>query len=475
MFGKSEMKNEKLIIWLGLVLLAIIFRFITFFPLTIDMDESTYLVIADHFLNGEVLYKDVTDIKPPGIFIIFSLIQLIVGKSIFMFRLVGAIVVGTGAFIVFKTKRNWGSPLWPSIISGMVYVFMFNFYFGFSVSTEIFFVFFTALGIWAYSKTNQGTFYYFLSGLMLGLGFLVKLHVAFDALALGLFILFLGFGKKAFKSTLIECALLTGGFLLPFAITHGIFWMTGYYEYYHFITYKAPFNYSVDRDVGVLLKYFKDGMVTYLPFIILAVFGFFEMKKQSLKVYWLLILMFILEWGAILATGKPHPHYWLQLSLPLALMAGSMFEREQTVVFFQKRLVKIICIVIAAGYLTFLFNYYNKRYLQRSYHSVKIYNHLKSMVTNEHVIYTGDGPQILYWLMNKKSPTPHIHQNHLTYPEKIATYEIDVEKEMDRIFKSDPQYVILTGNYPHEFVLDRMERDYTLIQSIDGYNIYLKR
>lgn len=463
-------------VWLSLAGLAIIFRFITFFPLTIDMDESTYLVMADQMLNGGVLYKDVIDIKPPGVFFIFSMIQLLFGKSIFMVRLFAALVVGSGGYFVYRSKRNWGSPMLPSIIAGAVFVFMFNFYFGFSANTEIFFVFFTTLGIWAYSNVKKGSRYYFYSGLFLGLGFLVKLHVAFDALALGLFLLVGGLILKQVRATFWRCVQLTVGFLVPFALAHLIFWMMGYYEYYRFITYEAPFNYSAVRDSAVLLKYFKDGMITYLPFILMGVVGFLAMRKRKdLGVHWLLLLMVALEWLAIIATGKPHPHYWLQLTLPVALLAGSMFENEKVLTFFSKKSVKIVCAILAAGYFTFLFTYYHKRYLQRSYHSVNIYEYLRPMVEPEDRIYTGDGPQILYWLMDKRSPTAHIHQNHLTYPDKIATYDIDVEEEMAKIFFTDPRFVILSENYPHDFVLERMARDYQTISTIDGFNIYQRK
>ncbi len=469
------MKHQHITVFIGLILLAIAMRFITFFPLTIDFDESTYLVMADHMLNGGVLYKDVVDIKPPGIFLIFSILQLVFGKSIFLVRLVTAMVVGTGAYAIYKARMNWGHPMRSAALSGIVYVLMFNFYFGFSANTEVFFVFFTSLSALALSKTSDKRWNYLFVGLLLGLGFMIKLHVAFDALAFGLFILIAGINTKETGNTIVNCVLLTAGFLIPYASAHLIYWLLGHYEYYHFITYEAPFNYSVERDVGVLAKYFKDGLITYLPFIILAIVGFLATRKKQLNnVHWLFLLMFALEWLAILATGKPHPHYWLQLTLPVAALSGGFLENEKVNSFFSKRLVKIACIVIAAGYLTFLFNYYNKRYLKRSYHSVNIYEYLKPLVKDEDRIYTGDGPQILYWLMDKRSPTPHIHQNHLTYPDKIATYNVDVRKEMDRIFSTEPTYVILSQNYPHDFVLERMKRDYETINTIDGFNIYQK-
>src|SRR6187431_504425 len=67
--------------------LAIILRFFTFFRSVIDHDESTYIVIADALLYGDVYFRDVIDTKPIGIFGLFALFLTVFGKSIFMIRL----------------------------------------------------------------------------------------------------------------------------------------------------------------------------------------------------------------------------------------------------------------------------------------------------------------------------------------------------------------------------------------------------
>ncbi len=460
--------------WLMFAGVAVAFRFITFFPLTIDMDESTYLVIADHFLNGSILYKDVMDVKPPGIFIIFSAFQFLFGKSIFLLRLFGAVTIATSAFLVYHTKKNWQATETASILSALTFIFMFNFYFGFSVLTEIFFTFFTALAIWLYSEHTSGAWTYLWVGLALGLGFLVKLHVAFDALAIGVFIV--GAGVLHYHNVLRQATLLLIGFLFPYGITHLLFWATGNYEYYYFITYVVPFNYSSIRDVGVLAKFFKDGIVTYLPFIAMGVMGALSMiRNKQFSIVCLLLLLFLFDWVAILATGKPHPHYWLQLALPVSLLAGNMIELGNVWFFFRRKVTKWVLGMLTTVYFAFLFPYYYKRYIKPPIHSEKIYEYLKPLVHETDRIYTGDGPQILYWLMDKQSPTPHIHQNHLTYPSKIATYEIDIEKEMNRILDTRPHFIILSERYPHSFVLQRVSADYEVLENIQGFHIYRLR
>jgi hypothetical protein len=59
-------------IFLLFCLLAVILRFFSFFPSVIDHDESTYLEMARMILAGKILYVDMIDIKPPGIFLILA-------------------------------------------------------------------------------------------------------------------------------------------------------------------------------------------------------------------------------------------------------------------------------------------------------------------------------------------------------------------------------------------------------------------
>jgi hypothetical protein len=58
-------------------LLAVTLRFFSFFPSVIDHDESTYLEIARMLLSGKILYVDMVDIKPPGIFLILAGLQAV--------------------------------------------------------------------------------------------------------------------------------------------------------------------------------------------------------------------------------------------------------------------------------------------------------------------------------------------------------------------------------------------------------------
>ena len=74
--------NQKLIIFIGFLLLSLFLRFWTLFVSVLDKDESIYILGADSLLNGNLPYTKIWDNKPPGIFILFSLAMLMFDNSI---------------------------------------------------------------------------------------------------------------------------------------------------------------------------------------------------------------------------------------------------------------------------------------------------------------------------------------------------------------------------------------------------------
>ncbi|MEO0732907.1 MAG: hypothetical protein AAFZ52_08735, partial [Bacteroidota bacterium] len=69
--------------WLALfILLAIALRWGSFFISVINHDESTYIVIADEMLRGEIYLRDVVDTKPIGIFWIYAALIKLTGGAI---------------------------------------------------------------------------------------------------------------------------------------------------------------------------------------------------------------------------------------------------------------------------------------------------------------------------------------------------------------------------------------------------------
>ena len=136
----DRLERHKYLVFLCLFAIAFVLRFHSLIPITLDRDEATYAVFADHLLNGSELYKDIQDIKPPGIFLVYCGIQLLFGKSLIAIRLMSMLVVSSAAFFLYLFKRKWGFELVPSLLSSVIYILSFNYFFGLSGNTELYFI-----------------------------------------------------------------------------------------------------------------------------------------------------------------------------------------------------------------------------------------------------------------------------------------------------------------------------------------------
>ncbi len=93
----------------------------------LERDITTYAVIAHELLEGRELYSDLVDIKPPGIYLTFALMELVAGygiKSIFLINILFAIITLFGIYcagtLLNKGEKAcglWAAAIW-TIISG---------------------------------------------------------------------------------------------------------------------------------------------------------------------------------------------------------------------------------------------------------------------------------------------------------------------------------------------------------------------
>ena len=92
--GQGSRRRDDLVSALILFALALGMRWPSFDQSVIDHDESTYIVIGQAVWRGELLYTDVWDTKPAGIFLLFGFILKLFGGSIFTIRMLATVAIG---------------------------------------------------------------------------------------------------------------------------------------------------------------------------------------------------------------------------------------------------------------------------------------------------------------------------------------------------------------------------------------------
>lgn len=438
-----------------IIALAFVMRFFSFFPSVIDHDESTYILIADSMRHGDVYLRDVMDTKPVGIFILFAFFQTLFGKSIIAIRIITTIWIALTAWIIYLVHRKVLDEKISNtfntapLASGIIYIFMTSIYttHGVAPNTELFFNLFTIIALLLIiSYTKPG--WYFLAGILFGLGFMIKYVVLFDAIAIGLFYIWLQLtAKNPTSYWLIRCILMGTGFLLPFLITWGVYIQMKMGAEFWFYSFEFYSRYVIETPWHANVRYVLDNLLRFLPVTVWFIYCIWNWRPVSpslskLGSIWVLFILII-----ILLPGRFYPHYFIQCMLPLSLVAGSFFDTRRSpgpvLSWIRKRQIgyPILVLIIMVN----LF-FQKKDYLDKPDLPEEIATFLNTQFQPGDVLYTGDFHPITYHLTRTKSPTPFIHKSLIWEAENSYALNIDMKEELNKIMQQKPRFILM--NFP---------------------------
>ena len=266
------------------------------------IDESVYLMIGAFVKNGALLYHDVAEVKPPGIFYLAALVFSVAGKSFIAVRVLTFVVNIASALLILKlgTKIKDKNVGMLASILFLVSVYLPSFQ-GHYYLAEPFTVFFILLSVLFFLK--EGYRSRFIAGLLLGIGFLFKQETI---LLSGVFFLFyllhLRFKSNRTKEYVINSVknltLIFLGCIVPFVLTFIYFLMMGVESE---MLYYTIFYYMSDFESHYRVSLLIFGFFSYLPILLLSVsmvlytgYSFLREKTMNKKhlflVLWLLIL-----------------------------------------------------------------------------------------------------------------------------------------------------------------------------------------
>lgn len=464
--------KNKWAIFLFLVGFSVAFRFLSFLPSVIDHDESTYLVIADGLLKGKTLYVDLVDIKPVGIFLIFAAFQALLGKSVFMIRLLTAVVIGLSAYIIYLFKYTQYKNRNVAFASGIIYILLLSMYtfYGVAVNTELFFNFFTIGGLYLLHK-RQNTSGYILFGLMLGIGFIIKIVVMFDFAAIMMFFLILQLRKeKEIRFHQLTKPLIAFAFfILPYGLVNIYYLIIDHYDAFYFINFDVFRSYPVKREFNRTIIYILNFHGRYLPVTYLFYRMIFERKYkdhifQNERLLVIIWSVFVLS--AILLPGKTFGHYFIQFTLPVSIFAGNYFLPDIRKKFWVDYIFKKPYIYgIFAVIILLNFYFQKKDYLDKKDVVQEVAGYIEKRLEPGDIIYTGNYHHIIYYLLDSESPTKYIHRSLLTTDSHIRALQLDPDKEFRRIMSENPRFVIVKKEHPNEVFNEFLNKKYRLIKT----------
>jgi hypothetical protein len=242
-------------------------------PFPYHGDQALFAVYGRMMAHGAVLYRDMWDVKQPGVFMTYRFVEL-VGTSevaIHAFELLLlAVTVVVGMYVLRRRfSHSFALASLPVFAVGFVYL-------GARTSElaqlETFTVPFIAIVVWALFLTkSRPLFMWFLAGLAAALVGLFKSLLAIVPLALLAYALFSRPDRKQGGSVRLVAAAVAG-FVLPglafivWTVNHDL----GSRIWYTFVSY--PLHASTDglRDMSRLVKSGGAFVVRFAPLLVLA-------------------------------------------------------------------------------------------------------------------------------------------------------------------------------------------------------------
>jgi hypothetical protein len=227
--------------WLFAALAIVAFRAIPNLCYPVGRDQATYCVIGQGLLNGQQLYRDLWDNKPPGIFYLFALIVKAFGPVMWCVGLVDILWLLVISYFVFRFAERYvgtGAAVVATVFNATWHVWA-----GYweAAQTETFLMLFIFVSFFLVARAGPWSkLRFFAAGLFLGAAFWLK----YNAIVFLPFILILPFldtsrldekpRRVALTISLRDWFSKTGIFAAGFAVTVVLvlaqFWFAGSWE-----------------------------------------------------------------------------------------------------------------------------------------------------------------------------------------------------------------------------------------------------
>ncbi|MCW7493203.1 glycosyltransferase family 39 protein [Leptospira sp. 2 VSF19] len=331
-------------VFLLFILLAFFLRYPSFGYTAIDWDEITYSLIGEGWLQGKLPFRDLWDIKPIGIYLVYAIIHGLLGFSIFAIRVSTLLVVVSSAFIIWlllrKTNRSFAFG------TGFGFLILFSYFLnGLSGNTELFYLCLETVGVWFlfYGKKQ----YRFLSPLAFGFAFIIKYNTAFDILGFYFLHLYIH-RRKIFKNpkSFFGYGLFYSLAILPFLISTAWIFSAGLGDSF-LETHKILFsNYA--KKVTFLEKILSLKTYPILAILVCVQVGTFILYLWKRRVPKILLISFFWTLTAFLAatwTGYFFEHYYLPMMIP-TVIGSSFLLRFINYNFFPKYKRELVVIIV---------------------------------------------------------------------------------------------------------------------------------
>ncbi|MDP8255478.1 MAG: glycosyltransferase family 39 protein [Candidatus Alcyoniella australis] len=311
------------------VLAAVLLR-LAALDVPLDRDEGMYAYGAWRALDGERLYVDVVDSKPPGIFAVYGLALALGGGTRAIHATLIAVTV-LCALLIFRLTRKWYTTRAACIAAALLALTQVApAYFGFSANVEQYMALLIIAALLSLPRDehDRQPWRYVLCGALIGAAALFKPVALTEGLPI-LALVWLAAGRT--RQRLAGLALVGAGFGLTLALCLAYFACRGSAS--ELIYWALGYNVGYSSSIGLdqrwrILAYeaLSRGMLARdLPLLAVASIGAVTLLRRTDKkraAAWFAPAWLLSAFIGVSASGRYTPHYFQQLLPPLCMLAA---------------------------------------------------------------------------------------------------------------------------------------------------------
>ncbi|NER78381.1 MAG: glycosyltransferase family 39 protein [Leptolyngbya sp. SIO1D8] len=508
--------------------LSLLTRFPFFFKDVTEWDESTFILLGQSFLNGNLPYTDIWDLKPPFVSVAFALFIFVFGKSIASIRLAGTICVALIAWFVYLTGKATWTPR-AGLLGGTLFILLIALFRGGqpTMTEQVALVpLMGAVALTVNSKLTQRCLFWV--SLLMATASMIRLNLAYTSLTAGLAVVLAPSFKNHSWERGLQSAIARGltfatGSLLILFLTLLPYLITGQFQIWWQSVILAPLSYASLRFswIEVAQIHFQTlGWMIFdennvftlarplsLSIISILVWGGALIGMGVIVAQWRkihvwerrnIILLFFFFAGtlySILKGGAAHPHYLIQIIPFVTICAGIGLGFLSSKACSWQVAIMIVSIIFL-GSRPALTGYQN---IQSRIASGKELDHGSAYEIAEYIKQAGSAEKsvylmvdhIAYWFLEKQ-PLSRVttHPSNISKEyllEFVEGSETTTEIELARVLEKEPDFIVTTRDIGYldsqqsaKTLLEKtLEEDYRLVKEVqhrvENRQIYKKK
>ncbi|NQV01212.1 MAG: glycosyltransferase family 39 protein [Bacteroidia bacterium] len=481
--GKERETVGKVIpyIFLAAILIFITIIRIRLLSFPLERDEGEYAYFGQLILDGISPYMMAFNLKLPGTYYSYAMIMALFGQTREGIHL-GLLVfnLGSAIFLFLIGRKLFNNFVAMSACAVFAVLVVSPSLLGYAAHATHFVSFFMLAGIYvllsAFDKHKWAL--YFLSGILLGLSFIMKQSGLFFTLFGGLMIIlyYLVHKHPSLSRSFLNLVIYGAGSVIPLGVVFLVMALSGVFEKFWFWTFIYPGVYGSRIPVSEIFDMLKITLPpVFSAFVacwVLAGLGipalFLYRGKSWARIFLGMLLLFSIL--PVIPGFFFRQHYFIPLIPALGLMAGLFLDTvNQWIKKYFKRISWVtgilLVVLLVAGINKRKAYFYELKtgdLAERTYfgnpflESIQVAKYLKSRTKpDDRILVFGSEPQI-YFYADRKSSTGYIYMYDLAFKHP---YLQEMQDElMSDIELNKPEYAVFV-NCTYSWSLEKESSD----------------